>query len=78
MKTLLLAAAVVAIMLPGVARAVCGCDSGASDWQCCPMPGGQWCCPITDDAAVLAKDKEDAIELRHVFLEMLTATGPAR
>ena len=39
---------------------------------------GQWCCPIASDAAVIADDKETAIDLRHAFLEMLTATGPAR
>ena len=39
---------------------------------------GQWCCPITSDAAVVADDKETAIDLRHAFLEMLTATDPAR
>ena len=60
-------------------RPCCDCNADAADdWQCCMTSTGQWCCPITSDAAVVADDKETAIDLRHAFLEMLTATDPAR
>ena len=60
-------------------RPCCNCNADAADdWQCCMTSTGQWCCPITSDATVIAADKQTAIDLRHAFLEMLTATDLAR